>query len=226
MTQTGPRVIKLGGSLLDWPELAPNFRRWLAAQSDAVNILIVGGGTIVEAVRRLDARHRFTSEAAHWLSIRGMSLTAQFVGGLLPEATSARGLDELQFSAGAGLQILEVEQFLRADKSSADAVPSGWQVTSDSIAARLATLLMARELVLLKSTLVGAPHTREGLAQSGLVDAYFAHASRALAVRIVNLRDPEAAPILLKADRAQGGVGTPTRSQADSVMFDHCSRPL
>ena len=206
MTQTGPRVIKLGGSLLDWPELAQNFRRWLAAQSDAVNILIVGGGTIVDAVRRLDIQHRLTAEAAHWLSIRGMGLTAKFVGELLAEATCVHGLDELQFSAGAGLQILEVEQFLRADQASADALPCGWEVTSDSIAARLATILMARELVLLKSTLAAAPSTREELAQSGLVDAYFAHASRTLAVRIVNLRDPESATILLNADRAQNGV--------------------
>jgi 5-(aminomethyl)-3-furanmethanol phosphate kinase len=200
MTQTGPRVIKLGGSLLDWPELAPNFRRWLAMQSDAVNILIVGGGAIVDAVRRLDARHRLTAEAAHWLSIRGMGVTAQIACGLLTEATCVHSLDELQFSAGGGLQILEVEPFLRDDMASANALPCGWEVTSDSIAARLATVLRARELVLLKSTLAAVPPAREALAQSGLVDEYFANASRALAIRVVNLRDPAFPHIKLQVE--------------------------
>ncbi len=213
MTQTAPRVIKLGGSLLDWPELVPSFRRWLAAQAEAVNILIVGGGAIVEVVRQLDNPHRLTAEAAHWLSIRGMGLTADFVSGLLKEATCVGSLDELRFSAAAGLQIFEVERFLREDQASADALPCGWEVTSDSIAARVATALQARELVLLKSTLAAAPPTREGLAQCGLVDSYFAKASRGLTVRIVNLRSPEVAPILLEAELARSGiVGEPQAS--------------
>ena len=43
-----------GGSLLDWPELAVRFQRWLAAQPPAANVLVVGGGPIVEGLRELD----------------------------------------------------------------------------------------------------------------------------------------------------------------------------
>jgi aspartokinase-like uncharacterized kinase len=203
--QNGPRVIKLGGSLLDWPELAPSFRRWLVAQSDALNIMIVGGGPIVDAVRLLDCRHRLAAVTAHWLSVRGMCLTAQFVSGLLPEATRVRGLDQLQLSAASGLQILEVERFLREDQASADALPCGWEVTSDSIAARIATHLKARELVLLKSTLPARAASRDGLAQCGLVDSYFARASCELMVRFVNLRNPAFRQIALQAERAPSG---------------------
>jgi 5-(aminomethyl)-3-furanmethanol phosphate kinase len=205
MMQNGPRVIKLGGSLLDWPDLASSFRRWLAAQSDAANIVIVGGGPIVDAVRRLDGRHRLMDETAHWLSIRGMGLAAQFVSGLLGEATCVRGLDQLDLSTAAGLQILEVERFLREDQASADTLPCGWEVTSDSIAARVATHLKARELVLLKSTLPTRPASREDLAECGLVDSYFARASRELMVRIVNLRDSAFVQFAIPAEREPSG---------------------
>ncbi|MBI3840144.1 MAG: uridylate kinase [Planctomycetia bacterium] len=206
MTQMCRRVIKLGGSLLDWPELVPSFRRWLSAQAAAVNVMVIGGGPIVDAIRRLDAQQQIAAEAAHWLSIRAMGLTADFVSGLLEEATFVRSLDELRFSTGASLQILDVERFLREDQSSADALPCGWEVTSDSIAARIAAVLKAGELVLLKSTLPAAPPTREGLAQAGLIDSYFARASRGLLVRIVNLRNPQALTIDLEVERERSGI--------------------
>ena len=45
------RVIKLGGSLLTLPDLRTRFEEWLKAQPLALNLLICGGGELVEAVR-------------------------------------------------------------------------------------------------------------------------------------------------------------------------------
>ena len=45
------RVVKVGGSLLDLPQLPQKLRMWLAAQSPAHNVLVVGGGPLVEQVR-------------------------------------------------------------------------------------------------------------------------------------------------------------------------------
>jgi aspartokinase-like uncharacterized kinase len=184
------RVIKLGGSLLGWPELTSRVRAWLACQPPAANILIVGGGPIVEKLRELDREHQFSPAAAHWLSIRAMSLTAAIVAELLEEAILVSSLEPLRLSPSAGLQILDVERFLREDQGSEGALPCGWHVTSDSIAARVATVLNASELVLLKSVLPASESSREAWSRTGFVDAHFARASSALAVRSVNLRMP------------------------------------
>ncbi len=205
MTPAAVRVIKLGGSLLDWPELAPGLRAWLAGQPRAANILVVGGGAIVEKLRELDRQHHFSPAAAHWLAIRAMSITAAIAAELLTKGTGVfssektpvpfvpalvSSIEALQLSPSTGLQILDAERFLRQDAGTAGALPCGWHVTSDSIAARLAIVLKARELVLLKSALPAGASSREHWSRSGFVDAHFAGASSGLAVRCVNLRMP------------------------------------
>lgn len=182
------RIIKLGGSLLDWPELPQRFRRWLASQSPASNVIIVGGGPIVDGLRSVDRAHRLSVEASHWLAIRAMSLTAELAAELLPEVQLIATLDQVHRHPGGPSQMFDVEPFLRAEQGSAAALPCGWDVTSDSIAAHVASALGACEFILLKSALPdlddqGAPKL------AGYVDAYFPTASRALHVRAVNLRD-------------------------------------
>ena len=53
--QQGRRVIKLGGSLLLRNSLRRDVLNWLSNQPPAKNIVIVGGGKIIDAVRDLDA---------------------------------------------------------------------------------------------------------------------------------------------------------------------------
>ena len=196
MTSPPARVIKLGGSLLDWPEWVGQFRRWLAVQPPAAGVIITGGGAIVQRIRALDGAHSMSAETAHWLAVGAMSLTAAVAAELLSEAPLVRSLGQLELSAEA-LQILDVEQLLRDEQGTAGAMPCNWNVTSDSIAARVASRLKAGELVLLKSALPPDPATHESLAQRGYVDAYFPQAARWLSVRFVNLRDPRFAQITL-----------------------------
>lgn len=193
------RVIKVGGSLLDWPALATSFGRWLSLEPEAANVVVVGGGRAVDEVRAVDRARPLGDEAAHWAAIRAMSVTAtQYCQALrdLYDGSLVRGLDELRTSDSAGVQVLDVERFLRADAQTDDALPCSWDVTSDSIAARVARRIDAAELVLLKSALPAAPESREALAHCGYVDQYFPQAAERLKVRCVNLRDgafPQAA---------------------------------
>ncbi len=189
------RVIKLGGSLLDWPELPAAFSRWLERQTPAQNIVIVGGGKIVDALRELDRVGSLGEEAAHWLAIEGMSLTAALAVELLAGATLVRDIGDLKCADGAGVRILDVVDFMRKDAESEDSLPCTWSVTSDSIAARVAQRIEAFELVLLKSASPARGSTRKELADTGYLDAYFPQASLRLPLRAVNLRnsdDPEA----------------------------------
>jgi aspartokinase-like uncharacterized kinase len=182
-------VIKLGGSLLDWPEMPRAFSTWLAQQTPADNAVVVGGGKIVDALRELDRAGSLGEEAAHWLAIEGMGLTAALAVELLPNTTLVRSLDELAAEGDCSrVCVLEVAELMRADAQSEDPLPCSWQVTSDSIAARVAKRMGAFELVLLKSSLPQTGCTRNELAATGYVDGYFPQAAFDLAVRGVNLR--------------------------------------
>lgn len=182
------RVVKLGGSLLEWPELAARVRGWLALEPAAIHVFVVGGGTLVDKLRELDRAHAFPPETAHWLAVRAMSLTAGALARWLPDWTLVHAVDELRLSGSPRPQIFDVDRFLREDQARSDALPASWEVTSDSIAARLATALGAGELVLLKSALPDGSASHEAWAQSGYVDSYFPRAAARLRVRAVNLR--------------------------------------
>jgi len=199
MSSPPVRVIKLGGSLLDWPAMPTAFARWLAAQPPAVDVMVVGGGAVVEAIRSWDRTFTLDPVAMHWLCVRAMSLTAEFAGSLLADARIAHTIRDLRLRVEGGVQILDVEAFLRADQQRHDPLPCDWSVTSDSIAARVAQALEAHELALLKSALPSAAQSRAALAECGYVDRFFPMAPHRLHIRCVNLRDPLFAQIGLDA---------------------------
>jgi 5-(aminomethyl)-3-furanmethanol phosphate kinase len=174
---TGCRVIKLGGSLLDWRELPATLQTWCAQQAPMANVLIVGGGELVEAVRHLDRTHELSQATSHWLAIRTLSVTARLVAGLVEGAVLCERLDQIDLSQREQLQILDVLDFMQCDARSDDPLPATWEVTSDSIAARVAERLQARDLVLLKSAVPqmedGEGESVEDLAAAGYVDGFF-----------------------------------------------------
>jgi hypothetical protein len=88
--------------------------------------------------------------------------------------------------------IFDVRQFMADEEPSVPGtrLHASWDVTSDSIAARVAEVRGAAELVLLKSTLRSDLSSLTEWANAGLVDAFFPQAAVKLPrVRLVNLRD-------------------------------------
>lgn len=192
MPRTRRRVIKLGGSLLDLADLPARFRRWLSLQPPMQNVVVAGGGRLADVIREAFARHRLDEDDAHWLCIRILGVTAGLAARLLPESVLVKSLEELAGIEGASRLILfETESWLRDEElRSPCPLPHTWDVTSDSIAARLAEWISAEELVLLKSALPAQPATLAAAAESGLVDRYFPVAAADLrSSRLVNLRD-------------------------------------
>lgn len=146
---------------------------------------------MADVVRQAFARHALDEESAHWLCIRVLGVTAELFARLLPEAALVRRFDDLADFDGAAPVVFECEEFLRnEDARSLAPLPHSWDVTSDSIAARLAERLSACELALLKSSLPEKSSTLAQAARTGYVDRHFPTAARRLPrVRCVNLRD-------------------------------------
>jgi len=159
-------ILKIGGSLLmrpDWPEALNNLLGHLDRP-----LIVVGGGTLVEGLRAIDAVNPRPPRLMHDLAIDAMALTARLVA-------EAVELPVVPSPNAAMAAVLDVAGWLSTAKNPA-AIPFGWEVTSDSLAAVVARV-DARPLVLAKS--VPPPPqvvSMHALAHAGWVDAWFPEA--------------------------------------------------
>lgn len=124
-------VIKLGGSLI---QSAKRIIKYLIEYTNSTGetILIVPGGSIfADTVRKINP----SQESAHWMAILAM----EQYGYYLADGTDANLADSLEIP-GKGTYILLPYNFLRNN----DELPHTWDVTSDTIAAWVASKLKAR----------------------------------------------------------------------------------
>jgi aspartokinase-like uncharacterized kinase len=188
---TATVVIKVGGSLLAWPGLPQALKRLLEAERDGRPVLVAGGGAMADVLRTLDSVHGIGENQAHALALRVLDVTAHVVAGLVPGLRLVLWPDDLRdvWQAGA-VPVLAPRAFMETvDRREEGALPETWSTTSDSIAARIACLLGASRLMLLKSTAPAGPIGREEASRQGLVDPVFPRAARGLrSVVCVNLR--------------------------------------
>jgi aspartokinase-like uncharacterized kinase len=189
-TRPHPTVIKVGGSLLEWPELPRRLARFLKEccevgdSSRSPFALIAGGGPVADLIRTLDRIHRLGEERAHRLAIDGLDLNARILASLLPNCAVVNRPEELHpvFDRGQ-IAILAPRRFLEElDNRRPDPLPASWDVTSDSIAARIAVGLGASRLVLVKSANLPPGADRAEAARLGLVDTFFPSVARELKV--------------------------------------------
>lgn len=185
-------VLKLGGSLLD--DLPDAGRRVETVARDvrgtgARPVIVAGGGAAGDAVRTWDRVHGLGQERSHWLAVRALGLTARLAEAVLSTVrvvTDEAGASEAERSGATA--VLDPWEFLSADERSVDPLPHHWDVTTDSIAARVARR-WGGALRLLKSVDLPAGTTWEGAAATGLVDRWFPREAAALPeVRWINLR--------------------------------------
>src|SRR5262245_35927124 len=145
-------VVKVGGSLFDWPELKSRLREYCATLADCHTILFPGGGMAADAIRELDRVHKLGEERSHWLALRALTINGQFLADLL-ELQVVEGLNAARsVFRRHPLVVLDAFRFARGDDDRPDHLPYNWSATSDSLAARVARVAQAQHLVLLKST--------------------------------------------------------------------------
>jgi aspartokinase-like uncharacterized kinase len=186
-------VVKVGGSLFDLPDLGGRLQRWLGESMSGKVLLIPGGGPSADVIRGLDQRHGLGQDQAHWLALRCLTLNAHVLAALLPSAEVVDDLAACPRCWAAGLlPILDAHAFARADEGRPGCLPHVWEITSDSVALRVAVVAGARSLVLLKSVTIPEGTEWAEAGRRGWVDPRFAEVrcqAPWLEVQAVNFRE-------------------------------------
>jgi 5-(aminomethyl)-3-furanmethanol phosphate kinase len=205
-------VIKVGGSLLDWPELPARLVVFLDRYRDQEPepgrhvVLMAGGGQAADVVRLLDRTIDLGDVRAHRLAIRALDWTAELLGALLPDGRVVRRPEAFRSVWNCRrLPILAPAHLLEEiDRRGPDPLPASWDLTSDSIAARIAVHLRASRLILLKSRSLPQGAGIDEAARIGLVDPLLPRMARGLeVVATVCLRDSEPSMRVLAPDRPE-----------------------
>jgi probable H4MPT-linked C1 transfer pathway protein len=158
-------VFKMGGSLLAYPELLQSTLAAIIDDSTRHGVAIVpGGGPFADAVRDADRRLGLDDATAHWMAVLAMDEYAHLLVGLRAELALAFSARDAETHIASGrVPVIAPYRWLRE----ADPLPHSWDVTSDSIAAWLASALGAARLVLVKPP---------GASGDDTLDAYFPRA--------------------------------------------------
>jgi aspartokinase-like uncharacterized kinase len=142
-------VVKLGGSLLGTPEL----KHWLssiAQWGDGQVVIVPGGGLFADAVRAAQQQMMLSEASAHKLAVLAMNQYAHVLIDQEPSLVLAGSELELAERSWQHRGIV----WLPSSMVLADAtIAESWDVTSDSLAAWLASKLNATKLVMVKSAL-------------------------------------------------------------------------
>jgi aspartokinase-like uncharacterized kinase len=186
-----PIVVKVGGSLYDLPDLRGRLQCWLESLSATQIILVPGGGPFADAIRVLDQRFCLGEEHSHWLALSALTVAARFLAALLPATAVIQQIEDAPVLwARRLIPIVDPYTLSKVDDHHPEALPHSWNVTSDSIAARVAVLVNAPRLVLLKSRNPSPdPDWARGDSRD-LVDPWFANTiGPGFVVQAVNLRE-------------------------------------
>lgn len=145
------RIIKLGGSLLDIPQLNSRLIDIVSQWSPMRNILVVGGGPAADLIRVWDRHLQLGDHRAHQLAVWAMDWNARHF--LTDDSNFYVVPDPAAQIRKDKVGIVSALRFLNALHAGKPAtpLPESWEVTSDSIAAYIGQVLQAHEIVLLKS---------------------------------------------------------------------------
>ena len=181
-------VVKVGGSLFDLEGLGHRLAAWLGTLVPQRVVLVPGGGPFANVIRQLDAQHGLGEETSHQLAMASLTLAARFLAAVVPRAVAVDTLSAcLRLWQEGHIPVLDPVQILIGEADGGS--PHTWETTSDSIAARIASVAGARLLILLKSVSLPGEMGWEEAALRGYVDRWFAgQIDGSFEVRFINFR--------------------------------------
>ena len=138
-------VLKVGGSLAENPDKLTRLCHELSGYAKDRKIVIVpGGGTFADTIRKLDKIFNLSDSVAHRMAILAMDQYGLFLSDITPGSFVSYSLEEISDSANVMLPIFLPSKLMFRE----DPLENSWNVTSDTIAAYIASLLLAEKLVL------------------------------------------------------------------------------
>ncbi|MEE9586284.1 MAG: hypothetical protein V3W09_05210 [Nitrososphaerales archaeon] len=207
-------VLKIGGSLLNYPEDLKALCSRVADMASEIDLLLVpGGGVFADAVREVFFRLRLPEEAAHQMAVLAMDQYGLLLQSFL------QGSSRLIYDVGDAAECFEEGKvaLLLASRMifNESSLPQSWGVTSDSIAAFVARQIGAESLLLVKavdgltergsSRLLSRVSVRslDSDVEPGCVDEYMPNLLKSSRTRcfIVNGRFPDRVEDILRGNK-------------------------
>lgn len=169
------QVIKLGGSLSKSQALRDCLEQIARNSKDKI-IIVPGGGDFADQVRLAQQQWQFNDVIAHEMAILAMQQMALIFKGLQPDFILSHTVAEIKQQN----QTMPIIWSPNINELNQAKIAASWEITSDSLAAWLATQLGAAELILVKAASIASNNLAQ-LSQQGIIDSAFvrfaAHAS-------------------------------------------------
>jgi len=140
--------IKIGGGLISYPDELRILMKSLDKLSKSYRLLIVpGGGPFADTVREIYEQYKLSETIAHWMAILGMDQYGFFLSNFSKNTVITSSLNEAkELTLKNKIPIILPFRILYEE----DPLEHSWDVTSDSIAAYIASLVNAESIILLK----------------------------------------------------------------------------
>jgi aspartokinase-like uncharacterized kinase len=139
-------VIKVGGSLAEHPATLRALCNRLSEIAKKHCIVVVpGGGKFADVVREFDQRYALSADVSHRMAILAMDQFGLLLSQIIPNSCATYLLsDTVQFSEIRVAPIFLPSRLMFQE----DPLEHSWSVTSDSIAAYVASRLNAEKVIL------------------------------------------------------------------------------
>ncbi|NOQ65420.1 MAG: uridylate kinase [Methyloprofundus sp.] len=162
-------ILKLGGSLLSSP-LLREYLQLASEQGQGKLVIVPGGGVFAEQVRVTQKQWLYDDRAAHVMAILAMQQMAVLFQSLCADLQLVSSLSDIPAKLQQGKVLIWSPLLAELD---ADNVPASWDISSDSLAAWLASQLSASRLIVVKSAEIPATATVAQLSNLGILDKAF-----------------------------------------------------
>jgi aspartokinase-like uncharacterized kinase len=139
-------VIKIGGSLAEDPAALRALCNRLGEIAKKYRIVVVpGGGKFADVVREFDRRYAVSPDISHRMAILGMDQFGLLLSQIIPNSCATYLLNDAKQLSEIRVAPIFLPSRLMFQE---DPLESSWDVTSDSIAAYVASRLHADKVIL------------------------------------------------------------------------------
>ncbi len=114
-------------------------------------VIVPGGGSFAEEVRRMQNKFHFSDEQAHWMAVYAMEQHALLLQHFIPKSkvmqfSSKQSLNTIHKFQGTQVPIFSVLDFMKNESK----LGHNWHCSSDAIASEIASKLNIQKIIFVK----------------------------------------------------------------------------